>query len=184
MQIAQRQSLVGLVGLVLASCAEKPPTLEPSQILAQLQAGRLELSCRDACLAEWQRVQPTAEQLDVGSRWYDLAALVVRTRYQDNLTLYYLGRAAQGLEYYSAAQSYYGQSMQLSGTSIACENMSKVCGGMTFPKAASFRLAEVDQALLPPKPRPARAPLTPPPVPSATSEGDTETYIEPPPLKR
>jgi len=184
---ARRSGLVGFVGLILAGCAEQATNLQPAQILALLQAGRPVLDCRDACLAQWRRVQPTAARLDADASWNDLAVLLAHTRYQDDLTLYYLGRSAQGMGFYQAARSYYRQSMQLSGTSISCQNLSGLCGGVALPNAVLRRLAEIDRAVAPPKPRILRPQSGTSPIPGAPAAGgDTgaSEYIEPPPAKR
>jgi len=80
-----------------------------------------------------------AAQLDAATNWDDLAVLVMRSGYQDDLSLYYLGRAAEGRGFYGAAASYYRRSMQLSGTSVSCMNLSHLCGGVTLPKTAAER---------------------------------------------
>jgi len=205
-------ALLGLAGLVLAGCAAPPAAVTPAEALAVLQTGRPVLSCREACLGEWQRAQPQAAQLDAARRFQDLAVLVMRIGYQDDLSLYYLGRAAEGIGYRPAAASYYRQSTQLSGTSISCQYLSRQCGGVTLPMAAAVRLGAVERMLNsarsrragPARPGPeapgaapaeaasaeptAPAPgLAPSPVPrsaaSPTGPGPYE-YIEPPPAAR
>jgi hypothetical protein len=149
--------------MILAGCAATQGRLSnasTAELVALLQTGRPVLDCREPCLAEWRRVQPQAAQLEASGRWADLAVLVMRTGYQDDLSLYYLGRAAEGLGYRAAAQSFYRQSMQLSGTSIACEHLSGQCGGVVLPTAASRRIAAIDLILSPP-PVPRRSPRAP-----------------------
>src|SRR5882672_9265117 len=92
-----RGGLVATACLALFGCAERADTVKTAETLAQLRAGRALLSCRDPCLAEWRRVQPQAAQLDAAAQWQDLAVLLARAGYQDDLSLYYLGRAAEGL---------------------------------------------------------------------------------------
>ena len=45
---------------------------------------------------------------------------MLRIGYEDDLTLYYLGNAAEGTGYPGAAASYYRQSVRFSGSSAAC----------------------------------------------------------------
>jgi hypothetical protein len=166
MREALRIGLIGLVSLVLASCGGgsgggRLANSTRSELLALLQTGRPALDCREPCLSEWRRVQPNATQLDATAKWGDLAVLVMHTGYQDDLTLYYLGRAAEGMGFYAAAGSYYKQSMQLSGTMIACANLSRLCAGVTLPKEAEQHLAATEHLLAPAKPRRARAPAQP-----------------------
>ena len=103
-------------------CAEQHATVKPAETLALLQAGRPLLTCREPCLAEWRRAQPQAAQLDAGKRWQDLALLLARIGYQDDLSLYYLGRAAEGLGYRPAAAAYYRQSTEISRHPVACQS--------------------------------------------------------------
>lgn len=147
MRVRHYAGLVGLGCLVLAGCAAQPAAVTPAEAVAQLRTGRPLLTCREACLVAWQRAEPQAVQLAVGARWADLAALALRIGYQDDLSLYYLGRAAEGLGYPRAAASYYRQSSALSGTSISCRNLSRMCGGMIFPRAALLRLAALERNL-------------------------------------
>jgi hypothetical protein len=158
--------------LFLAGCAPgRLANMSAPESLAALQTGRPVLACREACLAEWQQTQPRAAQLEMSARWSDLAVLVMQTGYQDDLSLYYLGRAADGLGYRSAALSYYRQSMQLSDTSISCRNLSHLCGGLALPAAASQRIAAIDRLLAPPRrPAPRAVPRLPEAVPLATPE--------------
>jgi hypothetical protein len=137
----------------------------------------------------------------------------MRSGYQDDLSLYYLGRAAEGMKFYAAAASYYQQSLRLSGTSISCANLSRLCDGVTLPSSASERLALAEHMLVPRKAPPRRPTSNPslpsaeptstaaeeptataapmPPIvaapvtaPQAVSPKDASEYIEPPPAPR
>ena len=172
-------SLLGLASLILASCSGsggpqgRLAHTEKPELLAMLQLGRPVLDCREACLHDWKRVQPTAMSLDAKKQWDDLAVLVMRTGYQDDLSLYYLGRAAEGTGFNAAAASYYRQSIELSGTSISCSRLSRLCGGATLPNAASVRLAAVEQPPASNRPPPKRRAIIAPP-PSAGPAPTTE----------
>ena len=197
------RGLVGLGCLVLAGCAERAAPVSQSEALSLLRTGRPLLSCREACLDEWRRSQTQVAQLDATAHWPDLAALVLRIGYQDDLSLYYLGRAAEGMGYLGAATSYYQQSTHLAGTSISCERFSRLCGGVALPNAASLRLAAVERELKRRTRQPPRMPATVPsepgePIPNeaaATAPSDfrkpptsagagASEYIEPPPARR
>jgi hypothetical protein len=137
---------IGLLGLgcvFLAACAEQHNSVDTDKGLVLMQTGAPILSCRDACLADWRREQPQAQQLTAAGQWRDLAALLIRVGYQDDLSLFYLGRAAEGLGFTTGAAAYYHQSKELSGSAIACITQSKQCGGLVFPQAASLRLSAV-----------------------------------------
>jgi hypothetical protein len=201
-------AIVGLVCVAVAGCTTQTGTpLSAEDAMVLLRSGRPVLSCRDACLASWRESQPQAQRLAEAGNWRELAILVERVGYQDDLTLYYLGRAAEGLGYYPAAASFYRQSMQFSGTSASCLNLSKLCGGVSLPHDASLRLAAIDRELNRPAVRrpahpstaapatpatpeatPASAetgmPAAPVPAPSAAPPNppaDTTEFIEPPP---
>ncbi len=168
---------VGLTTLLLTSCGGGGNHLANttrSELLALHQTGRPVLDCREACLSEWRSVQPEAMKLDANGQWSDLAVLVMRTGYQDDLSLYYLGRAAEGMKFFVAAGSYYRQSMQLSGTSISCENLSRLCGGVSLPAAAEQHLVATDSVLdaaKPRRPRPSTARIIPPTLPEPDQVG-------------
>jgi hypothetical protein len=199
-----QRGLVAASCLALFGCAERADTVKPAETLAQLRAGRPLLSCHDPCLVEWRRVQPEAAQLDAAARWQDLALLLARTGYQDDLSLYYLGRAAEGLAAREAAASYYRQSTRVSGTASSCQSLSRLCGGVTLPRAAALRVAAIDRDLnrarprrtetappgpVAPEPGPvevaAPAPAPPPPSPIMRPVGPPASeYIEPPPASR
>ena len=167
-------NLMALGCLALAGCVAPPPAVTPADAVARLRTGEPLLSCREACVGEWQRAQPQAAQLAAAGRWADLAALTVRVNYQDDLSLYYLGRAAEMLGYPGAAAGYYRQSTYLSGTTIACQNLSRMCGGIPLPRAALLRLAAIDRNLAHPRPR-RGAPPSPEPAAPAPAAGEPET---------
>lgn len=165
--------------LALAGCVEQ--RVNPADTVALLRTGRPLLDCREACLADWQRVEPQAAQLDAAARWTDLAVLVVGTRYQDDLSLYYLGRAAEGLGYPGAAASYYRQSTRLSGTSISCQNLSRLCGGVVLPRAALFHEAAIEHGLDRLRDRRVRPAARPPSMPEAAPSAAASAFPEPAP---
>jgi len=213
MRVGRWVASLGLGCALLAGCAEQHSGVSPDSGLTLMQTGVPILSCRDACLTDWRREQPQAQRLYAGGgQWRDLATLLIRVGYQDDLSLYYLGRAAEGLGFPAGAAAYYRQSTTLSGTSIACANLSRQCGGLVLPQAAALRLSSVTLQLersrrvapAPPqvKASPAAsegvatgaspdeaAPPAPAPVPAPSpspvaNPADTKDYIEPPPAQR
>src|SRR5437763_12261955 len=83
--------------LLLAACAPQPATVSPAETVARLRTGEPLLRCREPCVAAWRQAQPQAAQLAASGRWADLAALTISVDYQDDLSLYYLGQAAERL---------------------------------------------------------------------------------------
>jgi hypothetical protein len=90
-------SLAATIGLVLAGCGQQSPAVDPVAAVVQLSTGAPLLRCRAECVVDWRRAQPYAAQLEAAGRWAELAALIITVNYQDDLTLYYLARAADGL---------------------------------------------------------------------------------------
>src|SRR5271154_3052834 len=163
------QGLIALVCLSIAGCAERIDSFKPADSPALLRAGRPLLTCREACLAAWRGAQPQAAQLDASARWQDLALLLMRIGYQDDLSLYYLGRAAEGIGYRGAAAGYYRQSTVLAGTASSCQRLSRMCGGGALPRAAVLLAAARKRELNPvrsrrtePAPQPSEAPAATP----------------------
>lgn len=136
---------VAMVCLLAAGCVQQRATITATNAAAMVRTGRGLLTCRETCLPDWQRVQPSAAQLEAAARWPELAAAVLQVGYEDDVSLYYLGRAAEGLGYPGAAASYYRQSVRLSGTGAACQYLSRMCGGIAFPRAAAGRLAAIER---------------------------------------
>lgn len=136
-----------MICLLLAGCVGQSAAVTAQQALAAVQTGQPLLSCREPCLAAWQAVQPQATQLAANRRWGDLAALVLRVGYEDDLTLYYLGNAAEAIGYPAAAATYYRRSARLSETEAACRVLSRSCGGLVLPRAAALRLAVIERNL-------------------------------------
>ena len=213
MRASRWSGLLGLTCVLLAACAEQHTSVSLENGLVLMQTGAPVLSCREPCLADWRREQPQAQALVTAGQWRDLAALVIRVGYQDDLSLFYLGRAAEGLGFTAGAAAYYRQSQQISGTAIACAIQSKQCGGLVFPQAAALRLSSVTLQLersrraptgsSPGKPVPATTEgvatgsatsneTVPPPLPVAAPAPsppppkpvDTRDFIEPPPAPR
>ena len=167
-----------MVCLATVGCVQQAPKITPMEAAAQVQTGRALLTCRDACLSEWQRLQSQAAQYDAAARWPELAATVLEARYEDDLSLYYLGRAAEGLGFPGAAASYYRQSRRFSGTAASCQNLSRNCGGIDPMRAATARLASIErQIYAPTRRRTLPAPARPgaPPEPAVETPGPIGT---------
>jgi hypothetical protein len=177
-----------LAALLLCGCAGSGgdnhyTNMTRAELLAQLQLGRSVLRCREPCLPAWRDAQPRAARLEAARQWSDLATLVMQTEYQDDLSLYYLGKAAEGLGFYPAAISYYRQSMELSGTSISCANLSRLCGGVALPTEAARRLS-IAQELAKPTHRRRPTSIRAPTAPGRTDrapEPNASNPAEPPP---
>jgi hypothetical protein len=158
------RSMAAIVLLMVTGCGPQKPVVDSAAAVAQLSTGAPLLSCRADCVAEWRRAQPHAAQLDAAARWSELAALVITINYQDDLTLYYLGRAAEGLGYPAAAVSYYRQSTYISGSSLSCQHESGVCAGVVLPDVALARIDALESQARRSRFQPRRQPAKPPPA--------------------
>jgi len=139
--------------LVLTSCAVRTPEVPIDELIRRLQAGEPMLDCRLACLDAWQANRATALVLNETRRWRELAVMVMQTGYTDDLTYFYLGRAAEGLGYREAAKTYYQISARLSAAGLTCiKENPDLCNGQRLPAAAEARLAELTAP--PPAPPP------------------------------
>jgi hypothetical protein len=196
-------ALIAAFGVAgLAACAPQEATVSPEQRLAMISTGEPLLSCRANCLAAWRAAEPQAETLAADRRWTDLALLVLRVDYEDDLAVYYLAEAAQGMGYRTAAAGYYRQSIELSAGPASCAAYSGLCGGTSLPRAALARLAVLARAVpRRPPPPPAEKPapkadpaapvaptaVAPPPAAPASPvrlpSREEEQFIEPPPAR-
>jgi hypothetical protein len=151
-----------VLGLVLASCASAPPEVPPDELIRRLQTGEPVLDCGLPCRDIWRANRATALLLNETRQWRELAVLVMQIGYTNDLTYYYLGRAAQGLGFWDAAKRYYQISVRLSSAGITCTaEGAEYCNGQIFPAAAQAELAE----LTTPPPTPPKQPTKPHPAP-------------------
>ncbi len=152
-------ALIGLGCALLTGCAaddREPATPGQAQAMQSLRLGQKLVGCGEPCLAAWRSAQPTAQRLVAAGQWRDVAVLLAGIGYADDLTLYYLGEAAQGLGFYPAAAGYFRQSGELSAGPAACARLSRLCGGIALPQAARARLAALERP--PSQPRAPEAP--------------------------
>jgi hypothetical protein len=198
-----RACVGGFVATALTACTLKNANVPPEELMRQFQAGQPMLDCRFECGSAWGAQRQRAATLDATGQWKDLALLVMQIGYEDDLTYYYLGHAAENLGYLQAAERYYRIAENLSATQMACARgeasvtttlglPANSCSGYVFPDALYPRLAAVEARLAaasaPTTPRPARRVVRRPPsqTPTATSApgpGQTPSpgFVEPAP---
>ena len=116
------------------------------------------LECGAPCRDAWRTNRTTALVMNEARQWRDLAILVMQIGYINDLTYYYLGRAAEGLGFGDAAKTYYQTSLRLTSAGITCAaDGAEYCNGQIFPAAAAVELA---QLTAPPPAPPRRASKT------------------------
>jgi hypothetical protein len=182
-----------------------PPEVPPDELIRRLQAGEPMLECSLPCRDAWRANRTTALVLNETRQWRELAVLVMQIGYTNDLTYYYLGRAAEGLGFWDAAKGYYRISVRLASAGITCRvEGAEYCNGQVFPAAAQTELAELTPPppTPPPKTHPAqhqrRPPAKPatPPAPASTQttapssagaavapEAATPDFAAPPPVR-
>ena len=149
-----------------------PPEVPPEELVRRLQAGEPALECGLPCRDAWRANRATALVLNEGRQWRELAVLVMQIGYMNDLTYYYLGRAAEGLGFWDAANTYYRISVRLTSAGLTCGAESAgYCNGQVFPAAAQTELAELTAPpptppKQPSKTHPAEPPRRPPKKPA------------------
>ncbi len=133
----------------------KNAAVPPEQLMSELQAGQPVLDCRADCGLAWANNRQQAAALDATAQWRQLALLVMQIGYMDDLTYYYLGRAAENLGYLQPAQRYYRIAEQISVTNMSCHQGEvdaqdalgipvSECNGYVFPDALYPHLEVVE----------------------------------------
>ena len=166
------------------SCAPIAPEIPPDVLLQRVKAGDPIPECNYACRDAWNLNRPTALILNETRHWPELAVLVMQTGYVNDLTYYYLGRAAEGLGYRDAARTYYQISERLTVSGKACSGEGATfCNGEVFPAAAQSQLVE----LTPPPSTPSSKQVKPVAATAAQSIAPGVTgpdFAAPPPIRR
>jgi|HubBroStandDraft_1064217.scaffolds.fasta_scaffold00173_11 hypothetical protein len=173
--------------LSMVGCQNQVEVVTPAiqaQMLDDLKAGKLSLTCGFACDFTWIQKRQQIHALDIAERWQDLAVRVMQIGYGGDLAYYYLGQAAQGLGDHPAAIQYYQYSLALSQGDpgpLQCEVLEDGCAGVDLQsvipvliKASQDAIAAANAPAAPPPPppkekkkKPAAAPLLLPPPPSS-----------------
>ncbi|MFN8946553.1 MAG: S1C family serine protease [Alphaproteobacteria bacterium] len=114
--------------------------------------------------AEWALYRDTAYEHLASGQWRDLADVVQRKGINNDLSWYYLGRAAEGLGEITLARQYYQRSIERSNSEKAshrCQGaVISLCDGFEFPDVTMARLSQLEAAA--PAPKPEAAPETAP----------------------
>jgi hypothetical protein len=140
---------VGVIAILASACSNVP-----SSGLSSAKTGRVELSeefkngearlgCRLHCAVTWGLYRDRAKALYNARAWNELALNVLRIGYADDLSYFYLGKAAEGLGQYRAAESYYRLSRS---ASLKCADIYGDCYGFVFPRDARSAPAVANKA--------------------------------------
>ena len=150
MRACLRMVCIGVLTVAaMTGCTMKNANVPPDELMRQFQAGQPMLDCSmEECGLGWMQNRQKAELLEATGRWQELALFVMQIGFMDDLTYYYLGRAAQELGYLQAAQRYYRIAERLSVTELACGNRPhNICNGHVFPDQLYPHLEVVEARL-------------------------------------
>ncbi len=101
----------------------------------------LRLNCEVSCSGKWGTERRTAKTLYDDEKWQDLVIKVTNVGFKNNQTYFYLGRAAEGLNYKDAALIYY----RLALKSPDCNGLFNVCDGLLLPKLIYDGLEKIEK---------------------------------------
>lgn len=103
-----------------ADLSTDAPIIDSSKALAfydphyeSFKAGTLEFTCKSCGLKFYMKEKELKSLLDKRA-WRDIAQNLIKIDYQFDLTYYYLGLAAEGLEFKEAAKAYFKKAYELS----------------------------------------------------------------------
>ncbi len=112
--------------LAMGGCQTTVP-LSPDQqsrVLNQFSAGALRLDCSSiGCAAEFGYNRPNFVQLHNTGRWRELVLEIARVNYEQDMSYWYLGRAAENLNFPQLAKTYY----QIALNSPRCNSIVNTC---------------------------------------------------------
>ncbi|HEY1266445.1 MAG TPA: hypothetical protein VGH16_04255 [Candidatus Binatia bacterium] len=161
--------ILGVFAILVCACSTIP-----SKGITYGKTGRVELSdefkngearlaCDIHCAVTWALYRDRAKALYNTRAWNDLATNVLRIGYADDLSYFYLGKAAEGLGHYRAAEHYYRLSR---AASLKCAEIYGDCYGFVFPRDAR----SAPSAIASNKPAEAKRQNPAPPPPPAVQE--------------
>ena len=102
------------------------------------RSGEAKLECQMRCAFAWGLERQHAKGLYNARAWRELALQVLDIGYGDDLSYYYLGKAAEGLGYDRAAEIYYRLSRD---ATLKCTDIYGDCYGFVFPRDARLAAA-------------------------------------------
>ena len=152
----KRAALIFVVLFVLVlfpACSTIPssgisidPTSRRGELTEQFIRGYARLECYASCAGKYGANRADLKMFHDAELWRDLALRVLEIGNYGDQQYYYLGRAAEGLGYVSAAEIYYKLSIGVSKSGrYDCAGLINVCDGFVFPQTAESRLASVVQ---------------------------------------
>lgn len=127
--------LIAFLVIFTVGCASSPPRPKSGSLYTDFSNGDIRLDCRLSCAGKFGSNLSYMMQLHNAESWNELAKEVYLAGFNQDIAYYFLGRSAEGLENYQAAETYY----LLGQAATAC--MLSGCGGLVFPDVINNRLA-------------------------------------------
>ncbi len=115
-----------------ASPAEQNPESAATQ-LTLFRNGQASMTCGLSCAFTYGAARKTLQYEYDTRNWTGLSSRLLAIGYDGDQSWYYLGRAAQGLGYGPAAQTYFTNALF---ATLKCGGMLNVCDGLNIPALA------------------------------------------------
>lgn len=141
--------LLLLTGCNIVAVGHQDPAAK-AEALAAFHGGAATFHCGQglSCAVKWSAAKQSANRLLIGERWDDVADVVLGAGYEQDLTWFYLGVAAEGQGQTRAARIYYDNAVRRSlyGAGYACTSAGmSSCDGIRLPQDAQQLLAGLDR---------------------------------------
>ena len=127
--------------LVASACAVDPRDLDRSsqtQAMDSFRRGEIRLTSFVATAPRWGLNRARLKALHDAERWQELALRIVILNHGEDLSWYYLGRAAEGMGYRDAARIYYRRAQT---AAFKCIGLFDNCDGIHVLGLSIQRLA-------------------------------------------
>lgn len=131
-----------LLAFILSGCSAGGPTnsmghksVDPG---ADFLDGRIRLDCELSCAGAWGANKQRLYEIFSAERWTLLADEVMHIGFGNDLTYFYLGRAAEGLGKPEAASNYYALGQ---ATPYHCNSIVNNCNGIDAPTLTAQRFS-------------------------------------------
>ncbi len=121
----------------LSGCMSLPSKVTRSNLNDAFRNGDIRLDCMFLCSGKFGANLQDIHQLYLLERWHDLSTKVLEIGFNQDLAYFYLGRAAEGIGEFKAAEIYY----LLSQSAPRC--ILNGCKGLSLPSLATDRLANL-----------------------------------------
>lgn len=140
---------------LLTGCASGGASNQAGQniVISQeaFEKGDIRLQCGASCSGTWGWTLAEAKRLFNFRQWKDLFLTVARVGFEEDLSYYYIGRAAEGEGYFGAALEYYKQARN---AKHKCAGLFNNCGGFVFPRDIDERVLLVEGVTAKPSTQP------------------------------